>query len=168
MTSLVHRNGVSNLSLDSESTRATQGFNTSATGVLLLIAFSGIIGCQKAAPEKDPGPGNPATPARVESASSPTPRVQGPSQNSATDPLPRLIETVQSRGGKMTRDETGIIAIDWHRAPIHNLDLELLTDLPTLKRLYLSGTKIDSRGWMYLASLPNLERLALWKTPFSG
>ena len=154
------------LSLDSKSIPATRDFRPSARAALLLIFFSGIIGCQKAAPEKDPSPSNSANSAPIESESSPTPHPQRWGRNSSTDPLPRLIETIQSRGGKVTRDETGIIAIDWHRAPINNLDLELLTEIPTLQRLYLSGTKIDSRGWMYLSTLPNLERLALWKTPF--
>lgn len=135
--------------------------------VFLLPILGGFGGCQKATPQHDPGQNSATTLRRVDLDTSPTPLPPGFIRPSVPpDPLPRLIETLQARGGKITRDDTGIVAIDWHRAPIHNLDLELLTEIPTLKRLYLSGTRIDSRGWVYLGALPNLERLALWKTPF--
>src|SRR5690606_8528716 len=39
------------------------------------------------------------------------------------DPQPRIVATIKARGGKAMVDEAGIVAIDWQRAPIHNLDL---------------------------------------------
>src|SRR5688500_11899818 len=128
---------------------------------LFVLIVSGTCGCQEATPQREPGREDTKTARRVE-LDEPAIRPSPP-----TDPLPRLVETIQSLGGKVALDETGITAINWHRAPINNLDLELLTEIPTLKRLYLSGTRIDSRGWAYLAALPNLERLALWRTPFT-
>ena len=128
--------------------------------VLLAV---GILGCQGSSTEEPASPGK--TTKVIELDREPTRIPIRPSK--PIDPLPRLIANIKARGGKVSADETGITAIDWHRAPIHNLDLELLTDTPSLKRLYLSGTRIDSRGWVYLSSLPNLERLALWRTPIT-
>jgi hypothetical protein len=129
----------------------------------MATILSGLWGCRGSKSEEPSAESPPETSAAIQLENKPTPIPI--TRSPPEDPLPRLIETIQSRGGKVSVDETGVTAIDWHRAPINNLDLELLTEVPTLKRLYLPGVRIDSRGWMYLSTLPNLERLSLWKTP---
>ncbi len=131
------------------------------------LILNGLWGCHKSSNESGNAQPPPAFTV-IDLDNQPTPNpAEWIQPFPGTDPLPGLIATIKTRGGKVTLEDVGITAIDWNHAPINNLDLELLTGIPTLKRLYLSRTKIDSRGFIYLSTLPNLERLALWGTPFT-
>lgn len=59
---------------------------------------------------------------------------------------------------------TQVDAVNLHRARIKDDDLQVLQDLPSVRRVYLSGTDVSREGLEHLQKLPQLERLALWRT----
>ena len=59
---------------------------------------------------------------------------------------------------------TQVEAVNLHRARIKDEDLKVLQDLPTVRRVYLSGTDVSREGLKHLQKLPRLERIALWRT----
>ncbi len=126
----------------------------------VLIGLLSFTGCPESGPE--PQTESKSKPAgKIALETSPT---EIPTPPKMPDPVAIVIDTIEDRGGTVSRSDVGVTAVDWHRAPINNLDLELLTEIPTVRRLYLPATKIDGRGLHFLSSLPQLERLALWKT----
>lgn len=68
-------------------------------------------------------------------------------------------------GAKLEVSSTGdVTMVHLEHRPVRDDDLEVVTDFPELKRLYLAGTKITDSGLAYVSVLSKLERLSLWRT----
>ena len=70
---------------------------------------------------------------------------------------------IEHAGGVVTRDSVGkVVAIDLRSSWVTDSDMPLLANIPTLKRLDLSLTRISDRGLRALKSAPAIEDLNLF------
>jgi hypothetical protein len=94
-------------------------------------------------------------PAKPAAASAAQPVV--PPKPAPEDPSDRVARL----GGKIERENSAVIGIDFFGTDIGDNDLEVLSSFPDLQTLGLSGTKVTDAGLAHLVGLKKLNTLKL-------
>lgn len=93
-------------------------------------------------------------------------RLLGPVSAATTES--EALNQLENMGAEYTQNTRGLVeSIHLEERPVGDEEMKLIANFPSLRRLYLAGTRVSDAGLAHLAGLKHLERLSLWETRIS-